>query len=123
MSREETYSPQKHEWGTKASVRWAKKITPNEGKKVKRFREFREGQVDELSKNLLRRYKKKADAQTTAHSASIDRRDPKNPKNPTASSTANFNKRMKGSNMAHDKLGGKYAKVPATDANKGKRVP
>ena len=40
MSREETYSPQKHEWGTKASVRWAKKITPNEGKKVKRFKQF-----------------------------------------------------------------------------------
>jgi hypothetical protein len=42
MSREETYSPQKHEWGTKASVRWAKKVTPNEGKKVKRFKQFAE---------------------------------------------------------------------------------
>jgi len=82
-----------------------------------------EEQLDELSKNLLTRYKKKADSQTTAHSASIDRRDPKNPKNPTAASSANFKKRMDGSGRADDKIKGKYAKVPATDANKGKRGP
>ena len=50
MIREETYSPQKHEWGTKASVRWAKKITPNEGKKVKRFKEFREAMNPQMKK-------------------------------------------------------------------------
>jgi hypothetical protein len=118
------YNPQEQEWGTKASVRWAKKITPNEGKKVKRFKEFRKAeQVDELSKNLLRRYSKKADAQTTAHMSKIDNRDPKNPKRPSAASSANFKKRMTGTNTASDKIKGKYAKVPATDANKGRRVP
>lgn len=28
LQREETYSPQKHEWGTDAATKWAKKITP-----------------------------------------------------------------------------------------------
>ena len=82
-----------------------------------------EEQLDELSKNLLTRYKKKADAQTTSHMASIDRRDPNKPKNPTAASSANFNKRMTGSGRADDKIKGKYAKVPATNANKGSRGP
>jgi hypothetical protein len=80
-----------------------------------------EEQLDELSKNLLRRYKKKADAQTTNHMSKIDQRDPKNPKGPSSASTANFKKRMTGSGRADDKIKGKYAKVPATDANKGKR--
>lgn len=78
-------------------------------------------QLDELSKNLLTRYKKKADAQTTTHMSKIDNRDPKNPKRPSAASTANFKKRSAGSNYAQDKIKGKYIKVPATDANKGKR--
>lgn len=34
------YSPQKHEWGTDASVKRAKELTPNEGRKVKRFKDF-----------------------------------------------------------------------------------
>lgn len=39
--KEETYSPQKHEWGTDASTKRAKELTPNEGKKkMKRFAEF-----------------------------------------------------------------------------------
>ena len=67
----------------------------------------------ELSTTLVRRYKKKADAQTTSHMSKIDNRDPNNPKRPSAASHDNFKKRMKGSGMAHDKLGGKYAKVPA----------
>jgi hypothetical protein len=29
----EKYSPQKHEWGTDASTKYAKSITPGEGKK------------------------------------------------------------------------------------------
>jgi len=72
-------------------------------------------QVDELSKNLLTRYKKKADAQTTDHMKKFDH----GGKKPSAASTANFNKRHAGSNTADDKIKGKYAKVPATDANKG----
>jgi len=80
-----------------------------------------EEQLDELSKNLLTRYKKKADAQTTNHMSKIDQRDPKNPKGPSAASSANFKKRMTGSGRADDKIKGKYAKVPATNANKGKR--
>lgn len=36
------YSPQKHEWGTDASTKHAKKITPGEEKKMKRFKEFNE---------------------------------------------------------------------------------
>ena len=79
-------------------------------------------QVDELSKNLLRRYKGKADAQSSDHMSKIDRSDPKNPKNPSAASSANFKKRSTGSNNAHDKIKGKYARVPATNANKGRRV-
>ena len=82
-----------------------------------------EEQLDELSKNLLTRYKKKADAQTTDHMSKIDQRDPKNPKKPSAASTANFKKRMTGSGRADDKIKGKYAKVPATNANKGSRGP
>jgi len=49
---EETYSPQKHEWGTAASIRWAKKITPGEN-----VREEDEGEYDnegEMAKNLLK---------------------------------------------------------------------
>lgn len=49
---EETYSPQKHEWGTAASIRWAKKITPGENVK-----EEDEGEYDnegEMAKNLLK---------------------------------------------------------------------
>jgi len=74
-------------------------------------------QIDELSKNLLTRYKKKADAQTTDHMKKFDH----DGKKPSAASTANFNKRHAGSNTAADKIKGKYAKVPATDANKGLR--
>ena len=77
-----------------------------------------EEQLDELSTTLVKRYKKKADAQTTDHMSKIDNRDPKNPKRPSSASDANFKKRMKGSNMAHDKLGGKYAKVPAKKPTK-----
>ena len=38
------YDPSKHQWGTDASTKLAKEITPNEGskKKVKRFKEFTE---------------------------------------------------------------------------------
>ena len=37
------YDPSKHEWGTDASTKRAKKLTPNEGKKkLKRFKEFDE---------------------------------------------------------------------------------
>lgn len=37
------YSPQKHEWGTDASVKHAKKITPKEGKKkMLKFKQFAE---------------------------------------------------------------------------------
>ena len=38
------YSPQKHEWGTKSSVKYAKSMTPGEKKekKMKDFHEFRE---------------------------------------------------------------------------------
>lgn len=37
------YDPTKHEWGTDASVKRAKELTPKEGKKkVKRFKEFTE---------------------------------------------------------------------------------
>ena len=45
----EKYSPQKHEWGTDASDKYAKNITPGEGKKEKKVKEqkdffqFREG--------------------------------------------------------------------------------
>jgi len=43
----EKYSPQKHEWGTDASDRYAKNITPGEGKKKEKkeskdFFQFRE---------------------------------------------------------------------------------
>ena len=40
----EKYDTSKHQWGTDASVKLAKEITPNEGskKKVKRFKEFTE---------------------------------------------------------------------------------
>lgn len=36
------YNPQKQEWGTDASVKRAKKVTPKEGKKVKRFSNWTE---------------------------------------------------------------------------------
>jgi len=40
------YDPSKHEWGTDASTKRAKKLTPNEGKrKMKRFKQFDEGGV------------------------------------------------------------------------------
>ena len=45
----EKYSPQKHEWGTDASDKYAREITPGQGKKdkekkkMKDFFEFREG--------------------------------------------------------------------------------
>ena len=44
----EKYSPQKHEWGTDASAKYAKGLTPGQGekkekKKMKDFFEFREG--------------------------------------------------------------------------------
>lgn len=75
-------------------------------------------QINELSKNLLRRYKKKADAQTTDYVSKFDH----GGKKPPESSHSTFSKRMKGSGNADDKIKGKYMKVPATDANKNKRV-
>ena len=49
----EKYSPQKHEWGTDASTKYAKSITPGEGKKKEKkeskdFFEFRE-ELDEAT--------------------------------------------------------------------------
>jgi len=39
------YSPQKHEWGTDASTKHAKELTPGEGKKkMKRFKQFSEAE-------------------------------------------------------------------------------
>jgi len=39
------YNPQKHEWGTDASDKRARKITPNEGKKkMMRFKQFSEAE-------------------------------------------------------------------------------
>lgn len=39
------YSPQKHEWGTDASTKHAKEMTPGEGKgKMKRFKQFSEAE-------------------------------------------------------------------------------
>ena len=93
---------------------------------MKRFKEFRKDkQVDELSKNLLRRYSKKADKQMSHHMSQIDQRDPDKSKwkRPSDASTKRFNKRVVGKMNAHDKIKGKFAKVPATDANKGRRVP
>ena len=69
-----------------------------------------EEQLDELSKKLLTRYKKKADAQTTDHMSKFDH----GGKKPPASSHAKFDKRVTGSGWAGDKIKGKYAKVPAT---------
>ena len=36
------YSPQKHEWGTDASVKHAKGLTPGEKKKEKKMKDFHE---------------------------------------------------------------------------------
>jgi hypothetical protein len=45
VQNEETYSPQKHEWGTDASTKHAKELTPGEGKKkMKRFKQFSEAE-------------------------------------------------------------------------------
>ena len=74
------------------------------------FESLDEEQLDELSKKLLTRYKKKADAQTSDHMSKFDH----GGKKPPAGSHAKFDKRVTGSGWAHDKIKGKYAKVPAT---------
>jgi len=66
--------------------------------------------LDELSKNLLRRYAKKAGDQATKAYYGGKR------------GGAVGQKRASGEWKAQDKIAGR-AKVPATDANKGKRAP
>lgn len=43
VQNEETYSPQKHEWGTDAAALWAKEMTPGEEKKKEKTVTVEEG--------------------------------------------------------------------------------
>ena len=45
MQNEETYSPQKHEWGTDAAALWAKEMTPGEEKKKEKTVTVKEGKT------------------------------------------------------------------------------
>jgi hypothetical protein len=63
MQKEETYSPQKHEWGTDAATKWAKSMTPGETVK----------EADDELSAVRRSIEKEKDQDKKKHDRMLDR--------------------------------------------------